>query len=697
VVAPQAVERFLDQFFGPGNNYWPGRNPDAPGRQRVQPFLDLFSTESEAPYILPRVGPRPDDRLVYIIPRRSNQAMTVREWVDAFVVPSHAPYSSHSLDDTDPIDAAVMSFVGHRNVLVVEVPDKSQGLWISLERLTDTIGQKPAGTGLAPIPLARMLADFDLALAAGDSAASAALLERLSGNGLSGSNYTYLVIKRLARLGNYGELLRLPDLKSVASSQPPVPVKDAILTAVYYTVLESPLESGDLASAKQALIDRGDLVPPLATGPFDRFGIEAVSVLAVAATALGDRGLREKLVQIPEARELLTSLVPAEVAIEVPDVEEAQQSEPEEAPSEAEEEPTPEDVAADVEAMEAAALVEAENDEIPGPETGANSVIEAESIAATPVAQLHSWPELVGTIAGDADIRSVLDEEPWRQWAPPAEDDDLIAGVIGGLDDASAARAWMLSGPFVDSDDYGTPAAKTAQEFINIALVLARFGPADLAGLIALTEIVLRSAPNANDYTNLVDDLNAYVGRWVSVERAPVALDLADLLARNAFPNPEARLRLVTGLLEPLSRQSARLSVDEIKLARLIDRELSLALSWDQPETQEAEATLPTKGNLLLYSLDPNTLARVANALGELAPGLSIKTSIDRVGSPQLREWSRRADFIVVATRCAKHAATGFIRANAHEHCVILEADGAGSASLLRAAIDAIKSGPATL
>ena len=127
-----------------GNNYWPGRNPEAPGRQRVQPFLELFSTESEAPYILPRLGPGPDDRFIYIIPRRSNQAMTVREWVDAFVVPSYAPYSSHSLDDSDPVDAAVVSFIGHRNVLLVEVPDKSPRLWIALERLKDTVGQKPS-------------------------------------------------------------------------------------------------------------------------------------------------------------------------------------------------------------------------------------------------------------------------------------------------------------------------------------------------------------------------------------------------------------------------------------------------------------------------------------------------------------------------------------------------------------------------
>jgi hypothetical protein len=597
----------------------------------------------------------------------------VREWVDAFVVPSYAPYSSHSLDDSDPVDAAVMSFVGHRNVLLVDVPDNSPRLWIALERLKDTVGQKPAGTGLAPVSLARLLADFDLALAAGDSAASAALLERLSGNGLSGSNYTYLVIKRLARLGNYGEMLRLPDLKSVAASQPPLPVKDAILTAVYYSVVEPPLGSGDLAAAEQALLDRGNLVPPLASGPFDGFGIEALSVLAVAATGLGDRGLREKLVQIPEARELLTSLVPAEVEAEVPEVEVAQESEREET------------------------LVEAEEDEIPCPAAEENSVPESDLTTETEVAQPHSWQQLVITVAVDADIRSVLDEEPWRQWPAPAEDDYVIAGVIGDLDDLSAARAWTLSGPFVDSDDYGTPAPKTAQEFINIALVLGRFGPADLAGLVALTEIVLRSAPSPSDYTHLVDDLNAYVARWVSVERAQVALDLADLLARNASPNPEARLRLVTGLLEPLSRQSPRLSVDEIKLARLIDQELGLGLSWEQPEIQEAEATLLTEGNLLLYSLDPNTLARVTKALAELAPGLSVKSSVDRVGSPQLREWSRRADFIVLATRCAKHAATGFIRANANERCVIVEADGGGSASLLRAAIDAVKSGPAIL
>lgn len=49
-----------------------------------------------------------------------------------------------------------------------------------------------------------------------------------------------------------------------------------------------------------------------------------------------------------------------------------------------------------------------------------------------------------------------------------------------------------------------------------------------------------------------------------------------------------------------------------------------------------------------------------------------------------------RADVIIMATRCATHAGTGFVRAGARARTVIREADSAGSVSLLRAASGAL-------
>jgi len=68
-----------------------------------------------------------------------------------------------------------------------------------------------------------------------------------------------------------------------------------------------------------------------------------------------------------------------------------------------------------------------------------------------------------------------------------------------------------------------------------------------------------------------------------------------------------------------------------------------------------------------------------------------VRLSHDKVGSPLLRQQARGADVIVLATRCAKHAATGFIRKHASNSALVMEADGSGSASLLRGAVEALR------
>jgi hypothetical protein len=61
-----------------------------------------------------------------------------------------------------------------------------------------------------------------------------------------------------------------------------------------------------------------------------------------------------------------------------------------------------------------------------------------------------------------------------------------------------------------------------------------------------------------------------------------------------------------------------------------------------------------------------------------------VHISSDKVGSPALRQHARNADLIVLATRRAAHAATGFITDSAGK-ALVRYADGSGSASMLRA------------
>jgi hypothetical protein len=631
------VNDFLEIFFGPGNLVWPDRDPDSNVGKFLGEYLCLLTEQSDVPYILPRNDPTTRRRFVYVVPRQSRHAAVVREWLTAFVVPSHAYFirEAYPVRADDPIDLAVQTFVGHAKIYVVEYPAENRsGLWRALARMRDAVRQRPPSTWFAPVPVGRLLAEFDLAMAAGDHSASAELLGRLAATGMTGMNVSYLTVKRLARLGCHGQLLRLPELRSVVAACPPGPVREAILDAMYSTAIAEPLSRSAVADARDALAVRGgELVPALADGPLTGFGVEALTVLAVAASSMDDKNLIARLRQ-EEAWAAVTKLVPD--------------------------------------------LVEAGAENV-APDFNPNS--------ATPVPPM-SWLELVVAVAAGDDIRKIIAEESWKAWPAAADADDKIAKVLSQLDNDGAERAWSIVGSFVDSDRYQRPASLTAREFLANALTHSRFGPGDLAGIVALTEIALRSGLASDSYRSLLDDLNAETNRWVSVDRASIVLDLADLLARAPCPDPEARVRLTGALLRPLNAQQTRLEVDQLELARKLGSELGLELFWGSSNADSETDNLVDVPacNVLLYSLDEHVLDRTRNTLQELAPRVTITCSNDYVGSRQLKQWARRADVIVMATRCATHAATGFIRANAQRGTVVLEADGSGSASLLRAA-----------
>jgi hypothetical protein len=198
---------------------------------------------------------------------------------------------------------------------------------------------------------------------------------------------------------------------------------------------------------------------------------------------------------------------------------------------------------------------------------------------------------------------------------------------------------------------------------------------------------VLRSGPEARQYAELLEDLRSESNRWAGPDRATVVLDLADLLARAACPDEEARLRLAMALLRPLHDHRTRLEPDQAGFAAQLSGELGTGLEW--PEADQAgpghALTDVVSLNVLLYSLDEGVLARTAALLETLVPGAEVKLSHDHVGTPRLRQHARGADLIVLATRCAKHAATGFIRSHGRPSAQVIEADGSGSASMLRA------------
>lgn len=658
------IERFIKDFFGPGNIAWPDQDLDSSAGRGVRPYLDvLWEREAtEAPVVLPRRREIGGELTAYVIAHDPAHAVIVADLLTAFVGPSYSNFEGlpAQLDPADPVDQAVREFAGSSFTFKVASPTKQSqaAAWRALNLMQDTMKRRPVRTWHVRKPIGRLLGEFEVALAAGDNSASTDLLDQIAAaGGLSPANLVNLKIKRLARLGRDAELLQLPGLEDVALSRPPALIRDAILAAIYSTALAAPLDAGDLAAARQSLMRKGTLVPPLLnvgrTGLVGLSG-EALAVAALAADLLDDARLL--------AAVLLDSHRYEQVAHVAPLLAENLRPAP--------------------------ALA------IPTAATPRPAGVPEETAPPPEPAAPQSWTELVAALStGSADVTAVLASQDWQEWSLPVDEDQAIADVLAGLGNQAADRAWLLAGPIVDADGYDQPAARTARQLIEIALLNDRFSPGDLSGVIALADIFLRSAPDAGAYASLLDDLRGESKRWVGPDRATSVLDLADLLVRTACPDEDARLRLALALLGPLCAQDGRLEPEQARFALQLSGELQTSLDWpvrDGGSSDESLLDIPAT-HVLLYSLDERVLERTKSLLGEIAPNADVRLSHDKVGSPSLKQWARGADVIVMATRCAKHAATGFIRQHATGTSLVTEADGSGSASLLRAAVAALR------
>lgn len=671
----QDLEAFLHRFFGPGNDAWPDMDSDPQKGERVRPFVDLLRSGSDIPVILPRYQQAQDRFAIYVITRDEVQAALISNVITAFAGPTYligADVHPSALDPSDPVEAAVQDFAGAGTTFRLETHPHRR----YRQRLTDvallmqhTLARRPPRLWRATKPTGRLLAEFDAALAAGGRAASQAVLDQLAGQGgITAANLAHLHIKRLSRLGLNQELLDYPGLSDVLRQDPPTPVKAAVLSAAFTCDLQELLDRGDLSTAQQALRDRGLLALTSFEDGAEFYSIEALMVLLLAAVTRRDLRSTQNVLTTVARTASHDDLPPVlrKAAALLADV----QSIPEQKA------PTHQTGVATA---------------IPG--LPASSPAEQATESAPPEHVPASWPELIHALAdGYTGLPDILEQEVWAAWPTPALDDREIAALLEGLHDDGQAKVWRCVGAFIESVGYDQPAPLSAHALITCALAYDWLGPGDLLAVQALTEIVLRSGPSAATYGQLLGELADTCERWVAPERAAIALDFADRLVMEAHPDADARESFALALLLPLSVHQGRLHPADLAMARRLSAELGIELDWqDRPgEGQEQETATglrdATGRNLLLYSLDQRVLDRVGEALHQLVPGVKVALAHDSVGSPQLRHKARQADVVVLATRCAKHAATGFITQHA-KSAVIDYADGSGSASLLRAAV----------
>ncbi|MFC4034623.1 protein DpdD [Streptomyces polygonati] len=663
----ERVEAFLDAFFGPGNDAWPNRNPAFRHKDRSERFVKNLQAGVDAPVVLPRWNEENGEYAVYVITRDAADAAKTAELIESFAGPTYVKCDEwrglrpDRLDPDDPVESAILGFAGERVTFRLRTgrhQNYRQQLSDALGLMQTTLAARPPRLWRVVKPVGRLLAEFDAALAAGGEAASRDILDQLIAvGGITATNLAHLALKRLDRLGQSRSVLEFPGIHDVVRQDPPSPVKEAILNAVYTVALEDPLAVRDLSAAKERLIEHGRAVPGLMHGDPRTYGPQAMTVLLLAAVIRDDPATAQRVITAAEELGQMPQ-IPAVV------LNEARRLTAESSSSAEEQEP---------------------------------------GNVCVPATEIGSWPALFSALAqGSPAAKQALEDRTWSLWPSPAESDQALAQFLDGVGNAAAGELWRGVGSFLDAVGYDQPAAECAHAFIRNAVAFDRYSPGDLAVVQALMEIALRAAPAAGTYAEILEDVGAECSRWVGPERASAVLDFVDRLFLAACPDTAARSRLVSVLLHPLWVHRLRLGDADIAFARRLSQELGIGFDWATSTDTREEASFSTDAEIpqltvLLYSLDEAVLVRCQEEVKKLAPAVKVTTAYDHVATPQLRNKARHADVVVLATRCAKHAATGFITEHAKAGAQLAYADGSGSASMLRATMHGLRQAADTL
>jgi hypothetical protein len=647
-----SADEFVLRFFGDGNGIWPGADPSHFMTPHLAPFLEVLAYAGECPVMLPRqrIAALPNEW--YVIARDTAHAGRVRSLLEAAVAHSWVPFDGRvvTLDPGDPVHRAILDFRGPSTTFVLKPKsvDAEKFAVRALRRLAASLGRRPLRVASVPRPVGRMLREFDLALATGSAEKSAALLDEIESiGGISHENVAFLRVRRLARLGREAELLADGSLSSLVYAEPPFLVRDAVLGAwarlQIVPLLEDKGIDAALAVVQQSDPDIAMLVDKAMVRTADA---DVAATCALVAIARSDADLAAAFTNGRIWADGVASAIADRLAGRSdlgPELESDTDCEPSTEP-------------------------ETESGRRPA-----------------------SWIEWVAALE-QGSVESP-DSDAVASWPPAWAVDDELARAIDALPDL--AEDSLISGvtALLETDDPEHPAPKTAISLISRYLLSERFDPGDLAAFCTLLQIVVRSSPNPGIYESLLGDIQSYAHQWVSVLNAIRVIDIADAVA--CGPVGDARDGFVSALLGPLNVQRSRLSATLRGLASIVADDLGLGFDWqvldnDGTLQEAASAAAELAPRVLIYSLDSGTLARAKNAVVRQWPRAHIESSSDKVGNAALKQRSRNADIVVLATRRAAHAATGFIVSNAAAATVIGYADGSGSASMLRAIESAI-------
>jgi len=169
------------------------------------------------------------------------------------------------------------------------------------------------------------------------------------------------------------------------------------------------------------------------------------------------------------------------------------------------------------------------------------------------------------------------------------------------------------------------------------------------------------------------------------------ALDVCDSLSQRRVRDADARMRLLTQVIQACQEFASRLDPMQTCQLRLLAMEARLDPP-ELPDTASATsiedyATDQTPYRVVLYSLDEAATRRAVEILKSIQPHWVIDTNADLSCTDRIKTLAHKANVFVFAWRCSKHAAYYCVKASTQKKNLVM-ARGVGTTSLVTAAIE---------
>jgi len=209
--------------------------------------------------------------------------------------------------------------------------------------------------------------------------------------------------------------------------------------------------------------------------------------------------------------------------------------------------------------------------------------------------------------------------------------------------------------------------------------------------LIHQLVVAIVEGGDEKSYKHAVDATTKIFSDIRSPRALPWALDVCDSLSQRRLRDPDARMRLLTEVVQACLEFRSRLDPSQVYQLDLLVEEANLppltpssSASGTPVEVTEVDESTY---RVAIYSLNESATRRAVEILKSLHPNWVIDTNADHVCSDRLKALAQHADVFVFAWRSSKHSAYHCVKASSRKDNLVM-ARGVGTTSLVAAAVE---------